>query len=66
MHEPVVALDHKVDPVVVEEVVGGVAAIDEAVDDVAELSGVEPHVGRLLEPRHELDLGAGEVERRLG
>ena len=66
LHEPVVSLDHEVDPVVVEEVVGGVAAVHEAVDDVAELPGVEPHVGRLLEPRHELDLGAGEIERRLG
>ena len=43
-----------------------VAAVDQAVDHVAELPGVEPHVGRLFQPRHELDFGALEIERRLG
>jgi hypothetical protein len=65
LHEPFISLDDEVDAIAAEVMVGGVAAIDEAVDHVAELPGVERHVGRLLQPRHELDLGAREIERRL-
>lgn len=65
VHEPFISLDDEVDAIAAEVMVGGVAAIDEAVDHVAELPGVERHVGRLLQPRHELDLGAREIERRL-
>ena len=66
LHEPIIALDDEVDPVAIEEVVGGVSTVDEAVDDVAELPGVELHVGSLLEPWHELHLRAREIERGFG
>ena len=43
--EAVLALDDQVDPVASEKIVGGIAAIDQAINHIAELSGVEPHVG---------------------
>ena len=66
LHETILAFDHQVDAVGSEVVVGRVAAVDEAVDHVAELPGVKQHVGRLFPLRHKLHLGAGEIERRLG